>query len=302
MSGELLKNIDTELEGEVSKEPVERNRKSVIQTNCPQWLLNRDDSTEYGKVELISYYSNTTRSDRKANVLFPANYDIEKKYPVLYFLHGIFGDENSMIHDPNNKLDTIIGNLIAEKEIKEAIIVFPNMFAADNPDIQPGFSPEQVKPYDNFINDLVDDLVPFIEKTYPVLTGRDNRAVIGFSMGGRETIYIGLMRSDMFGSFAAIAPAPGLVPNRDMMMVHEGQFDSESEMNLKHTDSIPELFMICCGDIDEVVGQFPASYHRILDGNKVEHLWYEVPGANHDSFAIRSGFYNFLIRWEAINN
>jgi hypothetical protein len=55
--------------------------------------------------------------------------------------------------------------------------------------------------------------------------------------------------------------------------------------------------MICCGTRDGVVGKFPESYHNIMTTNKVEHLWYEVPGADHDSNAIKSGLYNLLIRW-----
>ena len=57
--------------------------------------------------------------------------------------------------------------------------------------------------------------------------------------------------------------------------------------------------MICCGTKDGVVGKFPESYHNIMTANNVEHLWYEVPGADHDSNAVRSGLYNLLIRWNA---
>ena len=57
--------------------------------------------------------------------------------------------------------------------------------------------------------------------------------------------------------------------------------------------------MICCGTKDRVVGKYPLSYHEIFDRNGVPHLWYEVPDADHDSNAIRSGLFNFLIRWFA---
>lgn len=55
--------------------------------------------------------------------------------------------------------------------------------------------------------------------------------------------------------------------------------------------------MVCCGTNDSVVGRFPLSYHEIMEKNEVVHLWYEVPGADHNDQAIRSGLYNFILRW-----
>lgn len=302
MSGELLVNDNTVgTSDDVVKEQVLRGRNNVKQIYCPDYYSHKRTDVEYGLVEGITYYSNTTGCDRKANVLLPPGFDKEKKYPLIFFMHGIFGDENSMIFEEANKLDVIIGNLIAEGEIRDAIVVFPNMFATGDPDLKPDFSAEQTAPYDNFINDLVDDLIPYIEDKYPVMTDREHRAIVGFSMGGRETLYIGLMRSDLFGSFAAFAPAPGLVPTRDRMMEHKGQFTDEAHMVLAKEDK-PKLIMICCGDSDSVVRPYPETYHQILEDNGISNLWYEVPGADHDSITVRSGFYNFLIRWDAIQS
>lgn len=301
MSGELLKRTEeTGAKISVEKVAVENARDKITQTLCPDYYSEIREGLVYGTREEIIYYSNTTACERRANVLLPADYDESKKYPVLYFLHGIFGDENSMLYEEANKLDIIAGNLKADGIIGDAIIVFPNMFATKDPKVVPGFSLEGTLPYDNFINDLADDLIPYIEKKYSAVSDRHHRAVIGFSMGGRETLFIGLMRSDIIGSFAAIAPAPGLVPNKDAMMEHQGQYKSEEKMTLSYPDSKPELIMVCCGTNDGVVGQFPASYDRILTDNKIEHMWYQVPGADHESTAIRSGYYNFLIRWGAI--
>lgn len=300
MSKELLKNVSEVFANGAEKEAIDSSRDKVNQTLCPDWVCEKRPEVKYGTREAITYYSNTTKCERRANVLLPADYSSDKKYPVLFFLHGIFGDENSMLYEEANKLDIINGNLVNEQAIEEAVIVFPNMYASDDPELQPGFNENQIWPYDNFINDLADDLIPFIEQKYSVLSDREHRAVIGFSMGGRETLYIGLMRSDLFDSFAAIAPAPGLVPSKDAMMEHKGQYEDETKMTLQHQDEKPDMIMICCGTNDGVVGQFPKSYDRILTDNNVDHIWYEVPGADHESTAIRSGFYNFLIRWNGI--
>ena len=269
---------------------------TVTQVTCPSEICIKQMGVQYGTVEHITYDSVTTGLERGANVLLPADYSADKKYAVLYFLHGIFGDENSLIYDNNNKIKELVANLATEGRTKDMIVVFPNMYAKTDPNQQPGFSAEAVLPYDNFINDLVNDLIPVIENKYSVHSDRENRGILGFSMGGRETLFIGLSRPDLFGYIGAIAPAPGLVPGKDNFMTHVGQMQ-EADVKYEEDDILPEFLMICCGTKDGVVGKFPESYHKIMTTNGVEHLWYEVPDADHDCNAIKSGIYNFLIRW-----
>lgn len=272
-------------------------KEEELVTICPEELADRVAGREYGSTEHITYDSKTTGLERGANVLLPAGYDPEKQYPVLYFQHGIFGDEYTLLNDGNNAIPEILGNLSAEGLAKDVITVFSDMYASSDPEQQPGFTDEAVAPYDNFIYDLVNDLIPYIESHYPVLTDRENRGILGFSMGGRETLFIGISRPDLFGYIGAIAPAPGLTPAKDWAMTHPGQL-AEEELCFADQENLPELLMLCCGTKDGVVGQFPSGYHRILEQNGTEHLWYEVPGADHDSQAIRSGLYNFMIRWK----
>ena len=154
-----------------------------------------------------------------------------------------------------------------------------------------GIDHENMAAYDNFVNDLTNDLMPYMEANYSVATGRENTAVIGFSMGGRESLCIGFSRPDLFGYVGAIAPAPGLTPGKDMFLDHIGTFKEEE---LVFEDVSPEVLMICSGDKDSVVGQFPKSYHTILTNNGVNHIWWEIPGSNHGEPAISSGLFNFL--------
>lgn len=294
VSTETTQESQEESSTEEQEEVVEEG--AVTETICPADVTKRLADRRYGTVEHITYHSETTGSDRGANILFPANYSEDKQYPVMYCLHGIFGDENSMIKDGNNKITEILGNLAAEGKAKEMIVVFPHMFASSDPNMRPGFTAEAMLPYDNFINDLVNDLMPYIESNYPVLTGRENTAILGFSMGGRETLFIGLSRPDLFGYIGAIAPAPGLTPGKDFFMEHVGQMQEE-DVKFADMDILPNLLMICCGTRDSVVGKFPKGYHELMEKNGVEHLWYEVPNADHDNTAIKSGIYNFVIRW-----
>jgi enterochelin esterase-like enzyme len=264
----------------------------TITEDCPTDATLKNADTAYGTVVHKTYDSKTTGLTRGVNVILPPNYDESKKYPVVYVLHGIFGNEHSMI-DSNNKLIEISANLAADGKAKEMIIVSPDMYAKTDVNQQPGFTQEAISPYDNFINDLTNDLMPFIEETYSVLTGRENQAIVGFSMGGREALYIGFTRPDLFGYVMGIAPAPGLTPGKDWAMSHPGQM-AEDELKIKNSDETPYLIMVCAGTNDGVVGKFPKSYHEIMERNGVNHIWYEVSGADHDARTIRSGIYNFF--------
>lgn len=293
------KNIDKKNDKKNQVEEKNVEEKAFITNgyagDCPkEYSEFRLEGVKYGKIEHIVYHSNTCKMDRPFSILLPASYDGEKKYPVVYFQHGIFGDENCIIRDENNRIRQITANLAADGKAPEMIFVFGHMFASDDPNQKPGFNAKDVLPYDNFINELVNDLMPYVESHYSVLTGRKNTAVCGFSMGGRESLYIGLQRPDLFAYIGAIAPAPGLVPSRDGFMAHEGQFDSEEDMKFPAEMPLPKLLMVCCGTIDGTVGQYPKSYHKILEKNGIEHTWFEVLSANHDSMAIRSGLYYFV--------
>ena len=265
-----------------------------IAFDCPDTVKLEQPKVKLGEVKHVMYHSTTCGRDRGMSILFPASYDGTKKFPVVYFQHGIFGDEYCMINDEKNAFRQVTANLAAQKEAKEFIMVFGHMYASTDPNQKPSFKQEDVLPYDNYINELINDIMPYIESNYAVLTGRENTAICGFSMGGRESLYIGLNRSDLFGYIGAIAPAPGLVPSKDWAMSHPGMMQ-ESELHFKEGNPLPEFLMVCCGTQDSVVGQFPKTYHRILETNKVEHTWFEVLNADHNDLAIRSGFCYFAM-------
>lgn len=263
--------------------------------DCPVEVQEPRFGISYGNVSHVTYYSNTCKMNRGFNILLPGSYDGEKEYPVIYFQHGIFGDENSIIHDAQNRIRYMTANMAADGNAKEFIMVFGNMYATDDPAMKPAFNNDAVKPYDNFINELINDLMPFVESKYKVLKGRENTAICGFSMGGRETLYIGLQRPDLFGYIGAIAPAPGLVPAKDWAMSHPGMIP-EDEAKFKDDAQLPELLMVCCGTNDGTVGQFPKTYHKLFEKNNVDHLWFEVLSADHNAHAIRSGLFQFIQR------
>ena len=264
-----------------------------IEERCPEKYEAKREDVSYGEFTHDTYYSETCGMERGYSILLPADYSEDKKYPVLYLLHGIFGDEYSFANDKSNKIIEITANMAADGLIEETIVVCPNMYAATDPAQKPGFDSESVRPYDNFINDLVNDLMPYIEGKYPVLTGRENTYLAGFSMGGRETIFITLQRPEPFGYVCAISAAPGIVATKDKFMTHEGQL-AESEVKFAEGTVEPDVFILCCGTRDSVVGTYPKQYHELLETNGAHHIWYEINGADHDNNAIKSGLYNLF--------
>ena len=264
--------------------------KMNVVNKCPAGYDQKKAGIQYGSATKKTYYSTTTGSNRSCNVFLPANYDSSKKYPVLYLLHGIMGNEDSML---GNAIE-IPTNLAAEGKAKEMIIVLPNEYApAPGTAVEAGFNQAYFDGYDNFINDLTNDLMPYIEKNYSVATGRENTAICGFSMGGRNALYIGYSRPDLFGYVGAFSPAPGVTPGNDFSGYHKGLFQ-ESEFRIKDERYVPYVTFISCGTNDSVVGTFPKSYHDILTTNNQPHVWVEVPGADHDNVAIAAGYYNFV--------
>ena len=264
-----------------------------IEERCPLTFQDTRSDVTYGSYTHGTYYSETCGIERGYSILLPADYSTDKKYPVLYLLHGIFGDENSFSSDANNKIKEIVGNMAADGLIEETIVVCPNMYATSDPAMKPAFNAESCLPYDNFINDLINDLMPHIEAEYAVLTGRENTYLAGFSMGGRETIYITLQKPELFGYVSAISAAPGIVATKDKFMTHPGQL---AEADVKFADGAvePNVFIVCCGTKDSVVGTYPKSYHELLEANGADHIWYEINGADHDNTAIKSGLYNLF--------
>ncbi len=264
-----------------------------IDERCPVTYEATRGNVSYGEFTHGTYYSDTCSMERGYSILLPADYSKDKKYPVLYLLHGIFGDEYSFSQDKSNKIKEIVGNMAVDGYIDETIVVCPNMYATSDPDQKPGFDSKSVLPYDNFINDLVGDLMPYIESEYSVLTGRENTYLAGFSMGGRETIFITLQRPELFGYVCAISAAPGIVPTKDKFMSHEGQIQ-EDEMKFAEDAVEPNVFIVCCGTRDSVVGTYPKQYHELLEANGADHIWYEITGADHDNNAIKSGLFNLF--------
>lgn len=247
-------------------------------------------NTNYGELIPIEYNSVVVGASREANVLLPPNYDPTVRYPVLYLLHGLGGDHNEWLA---GKPVEIIGNLINSGEVKPMITIIPNVRARKNDSGNPpdAYTLEHFHAFDNFINDLKHDLMPFIKAKYNILDGRENTAIAGLSMGGRESIYIGIKLQNIFGYIGAFSPAFGLLKYSNMN-VTEGGLLNEKGFILKD-EFKNTLIMIINGDSDSVVRDEPFKYHQAFEKNTIEHIYNEIPGG-HDFNVWSNCLYNFV--------
>lgn len=151
----------------------------------------------HGKTDTITYTSKTVGNDRNALIYTPPGFDKSKKYPVLYLLHGIGGDEFAWTN--NGNAGTILDNLYAKSKLEPMIVVMPNGRAMQNDRAEGNiFSPERVEAFATFERDLINDLIPYIEMNFPVKKDRQNRAIAGLSMGGGQSLNFGLGNLDKF--------------------------------------------------------------------------------------------------------
>ena len=242
---------------------------------------NENPGTQYGTITKKEYFSKKANKNKPYNILLPANYDESKQYPVLYLLHGFFENEDRMITKGNGVMYTrqIIGNAIAAGEAEDMIVVVPLVFT--HPTLSGAVSFQDYESsvgYDNFVDDIVDSLMPHIEENYSVKTGRENTAVTGFSMGGRESLRIGMKYPDKFGYVGAICPAPGV----------EGPWSWSEE-------AAPSIVLLTGGTNDDVVGlSTPEGYHNNFNKASTPHIWHVVQGGYHGDNCIHAHVYNFV--------
>lgn len=162
----------------------------------------------HGKVEKVLYTSVSLGGiTRRLHVYLPPNYDQiskKEKLPVLYLLHG--GGDNDASWTTAGRANLILDNLYAEGKLKPMIVVMP----AGHTPIQ-GFFMGAGDQQDPFCRDVVQDVIPFIEKSYPVSNKREHRAIAGLSMGGIQTINLALWHPDLFSQVFPLST--GYFPN-----------------------------------------------------------------------------------------
>ena len=272
---------------------------AYVEENIPSDYKDTVADVEYGRFILNdTYYSNIPKSNRSLNIALPANYDKDKKYPVVYVLHGI-GCNKDMF---GTSMDTssiakIAANLRAQDKAKDMIIVFANVRVSDTAEDNM-HSDENYKYYDAVREDIIDNIMPHMSEKYNAATGRENTAVCGWSMGGREALYIGLSKPEIFGYCAGFCPAYGLLPytNDDVGQSEDGLLtagDGSADIITLPDEYINNTYVqVSHGIYDSVVHDEPKRYHNALTAGNVPHVYTEYPSGHSDG-VYDPGFYVF---------
>lgn len=249
-----------------------------IENEAPPGFDQTREGIPHGKIETITYNSKTVGNDRKATVYTPPGFSENEKYPVLYLLHGIGGDEKEWINGGHPEV--ILDNLYADGKLEPMIVIMPNGRAMkDDRASGNNMAPDKVQAFATFEQDLLNDLIPYVEKNFPVLADRENRAIAGLSMGGGQSLNFGLGNLDTFAWVGGFSSAPNtkapelLVPDPE-----------------KAKDML-ELLWISCGDADGLL-RFSARTHQYLAENDVPHIYYLETGG-HDFKVWKNGLYMF---------
>lgn len=246
--------------------------------NTPDDFSTYKEYIKHGEVNEIQYYSSTVGVNRNALVYTPPNYSNSKEYNSLYLLHGIGGTEYEWID--NGSPDIILDNLYSNNKIEPMIVIFPNGRAMkDDKAYGDIFSHDKIASFEVFEQDLINDLIPYIQNNYSVLTNRESRAIAGLSMGGGQALNIGLSNLDLFPCIGAFSPAPNTkIPNLLFP-------------DIKEIIGKLNLLWLSCGDKDDLIFVTNKT-HGYLHKNNINHIFY-IGNGNHDWNIWKHGLYNF---------
>ncbi len=249
-----------------------------IEKEAPEGFDVVQPNIAHGKIDTIIYDSKTVGTKRRALVYTPPGFSKSKKYPVLYLLHGIGGDEKEWLN--GGQPQVILDNLYARKKAQPMIVVMPNGRAMKD-DRATGnvFDSVKVQAFATFEKDLLHDLIPYVEKKYPVRKDRESRALAGLSMGGGQSLNFGLGNLDTFAWVGGFSSAPNTREPEKLLPDPE-----EAKKKLK-------LLWISCGTEDRLMN-FSKRTHDYLESNGVDHVFYVEPGG-HDFNVWKNDLYQF---------
>lgn len=225
----------------------------------------------HGAVTILRYQSKVRNAPRSLYVYTPPGYDASKgaKYPVFYLLHGFGDDESSWT--AVGRAHLIADNLIAEGKARPMLIVMPNGHSLRPP------SPDELRTLDrwfpdntdSFVRELMTEIIPLVEKRFRVRTDQAHRAIAGLSMGGGESVAIGLGHPDQFGWVAGFSSAVSYVEKSLGALLTD-----DTRLNKSR-----RLLWIGIGRQDFLFAD-NQKFKDALDARHVKHVWHLTEGAH----------------------
>ncbi|MDE5554446.1 MAG: esterase [Muribaculaceae bacterium] len=244
----------------------------------------------HGTVSKVWYDSPTLGMKRRMSVYTPAGYESDaQRYPVLYLLHGMGGDEEAWL--TQGRTAQILDNLIAEGAIEPMIVVMPNGNASQ--EAAPGEThfglvpPTVALPHtmDGAFEEAFPDIVTFVDKTYRTKADKANRAIAGLSMGGFHSLHTSKQFPDLFDYVGLFSAA--INPRVEGSEIYK---DREAKLRRQFADG-PRLYWIAIGKDDFLYNE-NVDFRKALDDLGVKYEYYESTGGH-----IWKNWRNYLSRF-----
>lgn len=232
--------------------PNEGFKNSILDIRGSEPLIHSVQTVPHGSVDYVNYFSETLGIYGNAIVYTPPTYykDKAKKYPVFYLISGTTDTEE--VYFKVGRVNFILDNLIAAGKAGEMIVVLPY----GNPSKLYTQDTDAMKKGDLFGKDLINDLMPFVEKNYRTVNDRDHRAIGGFSRGGNQGLSIGLTNIDKFSWLCSYSSFTS--------MALPGVYDDAAALNSKL-----HLFWLGVGTDDFLYGN-AKEYMEFLDAKGIK--------------------------------
>jgi enterochelin esterase-like enzyme len=250
---------------------------NLLSVPAPQPTFYDVQNVPHGEIRTMLYPSKSNGVVRELNVYLPPGYDENpnKRYPVLYLLHGFANDHHSWHR--YGRANDILDNLLAKNAIEPFIVVMPLGYGGanvngDGTGIAPQAAGRMGGDANLYERDILEDIIPMIEKKYRTIADRKHRAIIGFSMGGGQAGRYGLSHLDKF-SYIGIMSA-GLGGSADTEPLKTLAADSK-----KANDQI-SLLWIACGR-DDFAFNGAKTTSEALNKIGVKHTFLETEGEHH---------------------
>jgi len=246
----------------------------------PAGFADAQPGSAHGKVEPFTYASIGTGTRRTANVWLPPGYDKARRYPVLYLLHGIGGNQDEWRGYVRSS--EVLDNLMAAGKVVPMIVVMPNGRAlADDrsPPEDKVFTQENAAGFARFERDLLESLIPAVDAAYPTQADGAHRAIGGLSMGGGQSLNFGLTHPEAFAWVAGFSPAPN---TDDPARLAGAAAKSGSRLKLVY---------LSCGNRDGLIN-VAQGVHRKLREQGVAHKW-NVDEYGHDRESWAENLYHY---------
>jgi enterochelin esterase-like enzyme len=218
--------------------PMRATRTSVVEVPGDPARLWEFQAVPHGTIHEHAYFSKSLNRQRRLHVYTPPGYETKsEKYPVLYLFHG--AGDNDATWTSLGRAHFIADNLLAQGKTRPMIIVMTDGHASTANPTRVGTN-MIARNVEAFGDDLLKDVMPLIESIYRVKANRDNRAIIGLSMGGGQSLFLGLKHRELF---AWVGGMSSFLPNADTLIA---EVFPESKSNLK-------LLWIACGKDDRLI-------------------------------------------------